>query len=130
MHPMEMDTLETTMDLTSDVEMANAFVARIEAIEAGRRSVSQRRAREDLAARLKTNPGTLENMRRLRLKSIPHWLMTRIRAEFINVLQSEVARLEHEIAISRQIGTDHRDDDLAKAEAQISAAKAILRASS
>jgi hypothetical protein len=54
--------------------------------------------------------------------------MARIRAEFVSVLQNEITRLEHEINLARQVGLDHRDDDLQEAEAQVAAAKEILRA--
>jgi hypothetical protein len=53
--------------------------------------------------------------------------MARIRAEFINVLQSEIGRLEHEIAVARQVGMDPREDALAAAEAQICEARALLK---
>jgi hypothetical protein len=114
------------MNATSDVATVNRLARVIEDQEARRLGVPVTLARARVADRLGVAPGTLENLRRLRTKIVPNWLMNRIRAEFIAVLQSEIQRLEHEIQIARQTGMDHRDDDLAKAEAQLAAAKEIL----
>lgn len=116
------------MNAVSDIESVHRLARRLEDAEAKRLGVRINEARASLARRLRTSPGTLENIRRLRTKVVPSWLMARIRAEFVSVLQSEILRLEHEITIARQIGTDHCDDDLQAAEAQVVAAKEILRA--
>ena len=52
--------------------------------------------------------------------------MARIKAEFVSVLQQEIARLEHEVTIAKQIGLHHSDDTLASAETQLAAARQIL----
>ena len=53
--------------------------------------------------------------------------MNKVRAELVSVLQSEIQRLEHEVHLARQIGSDHRDDMLASAETQLASAREILR---
>lgn len=116
------------MNAIADVSTANRLARVLEDHEARRLKLPVIKARSAVARRLGAAPGTLENLRRLRLKSVPSWLMARIRAEFIAVLQSEVRRLEHDISIHIQAGFDHRDDDLAKAQAQVMAAKEILTA--
>ena len=116
------------MNAMTDIEAVHRFARTLENAEAKRLGVRTTEARISLARRLRTSPGTLENIRRLRTKIVPAWLMARIRAEFVSVLQSEIIRLEHEITIARQTGVDHRDDDLQAAEAQVVAAKEILRA--
>jgi hypothetical protein len=116
------------MNAMTDVEAVHRFARTLEDAEAKRLGVRVQEARSSLARRLRTSPGTLENIRRLRTKVVPSWLMARIRAEFVSVLQAEILRLEHEISISLQVGVDHRDDDLQEAQAQIVAAKEILRA--
>jgi hypothetical protein len=116
------------MNAMADIEAAHRFAATLEDAEAKRLGVRRSQARISLARRLRTSPGTLENIRRLRTKIVPAWLMTRIRLELISVLQAEIIRLENEIHIARQIGADHRDDDLQAAEAQVVAAKEILKA--
>lgn len=115
------------MNAMADVEAVHRFARTLEDAEAKRLGVRVQEARSSLARRLRTSPGTLENIRRLRTKVVPSWLMARIRAEFVSVLQTEIIRLEYEITIARQIGLDHRDDDLQAAEAQLATAREILR---
>jgi len=110
----------------ADIATANRLARVIEDAEASRLGVRVGKARRTVARRIGASPGTLENIRRLRLKTIPNYLMARIRAEFVAVLQREIRRLEHEISLHTQAGVDHHDDDLAKAQAQLDAAKAIL----
>lgn len=114
------------MNAMTDVEAVHRLARRLENAEAKSLGVKVAEARKIIARRLKTSPGTLENIRRMRTKVVPNWLMARIRAEFVSVLQNEILRLEHEIHLARQIGMDHRDDDLQAAEAQVAAAKDIL----
>jgi hypothetical protein len=117
------------MNAMTDLEAVHRFAKTLETEEAKRLGVRTAQARVSLARRLRTSPGTLENIRRLRTKIVPSWLMSRIRAEFVSVLQTEIIRLEHEICLARQTGVDHRDDDLQAAEAKVAAAKEILKAS-
>lgn len=116
------------MNACADVSTAKALAATIEDHEARRLRVPVSRARRIVAHRLGAAPGTLENLRRMRLKNVSSWLMARIRAEFVAVLQAEVTRLEHEISIHLQAGVDHRGHDLAKAQAQVPSARKILEA--
>lgn len=116
------------MSAVADVSTAHRFTSAIEQAEARRLGLSEVKARPSVARRIGASPGTLENIRRLRIKSIPSWLMARIRTEFVAVLQAEITRLEHEICIARQIGTDHHDDVLAAAETQVASAKSLLSA--
>jgi hypothetical protein len=114
------------MNAHSDVATVNRLARVIEDQEARRLGVPVTAARSRVASRIGVAPGTLENLRRLRTKIVPNWLMNRIRAEFILVLQSEIQRLEHEIHIARQTGVDHRDDMLASAETQLQTARQIF----
>jgi hypothetical protein len=116
------------MNAVSDIEAVHRFARRIEDAEAKRLGIRVTEARVSLARRLRTSPGTLENIRRLRTKIVPNWLMARIKAEFVSVLQNEIARLEHEISIAKQIGAHHSDDILQAAETQVVAAREILKA--
>lgn len=115
------------MNAMADIEAVHRFARTLEDAEAKRLGVRTGQARISLARHLRTSPGTLENIRRLRTKVVPAWLMARIRSELISVLQAEIIRLENEIHIARRIGADHRDHDLQAAEAQVLAAKEILR---
>ena len=114
------------MNAISDVATVNRLARVIEDQEARRLGIPITSARSRVANRIGVAPGTLENLRRLRTKIVPSWMMNRIRAEFIAVLQSEIQRLEHEIQIARQTGTDHRDDLLASAETQLAAARQVF----
>ena len=116
------------MNAVSDVETVHRLARHIEDAEAKRLGVRVTEARVSLARRLRTSPGTLENIRRLRTKIVPNWLMARIKAEFVSVLQNEIARLEHEICIAKQVGAHHSDSALQEAETQVVAAKEILKA--
>ena len=114
------------MNAISDVATVNRLARVIEDQEARRLGIPVTSARSRVANRIGVAPGTLENLRRLRTKIVPNWLMNRIRAEFIAVLQSEIQRLSHEIDIARQTGADHRDDLLASAETQLAAAREVF----
>jgi hypothetical protein len=114
------------MNAASDVATINRFARTVEDSEARRLGIPVTSARKRVADRLGVAPGTLENLRRQRTKMVPNWLMNRMRIEFIATLQAKIQRLEHEIHIARQTGMDHRDDELAKAEAQLAAARQIL----
>lgn len=114
------------MNAMSDVTAINKFARTLEDAEARRLGIKTSDARTRVAGRLGVSPGTLENIRRLRTKIVPNWLMNKVRAEFVATLQMEIQRLEHEIHIARQTGADYRDDALASAETQLASAKAIL----
>jgi hypothetical protein len=109
-----------------DVEQARKWARALEDAEARRLGVSVHDARGSLASRLGVNPGMLENLRRVRTKIVPNWIMSRLRAEFVSVLQNQIMRLEHEILIAKQTGANYRDDNLASAEAQVVKARALL----
>ncbi len=114
------------MNAMSDVTAINKFARTLEDAEARRLGIKTSDARTRVAGRLGVSPGTLENIRRLRTKIVPNWLMNKVRAEFVATLQMEIRRLEHEINIARQTGADYRDDALASAQTQLASAKAIL----
>lgn len=115
------------MNAISDVSTINRFATALENSEARRLGIRTVEARERIAGRLGVSPGTLENLRRLRTKIVPNWLMNRVREELVSVLQMEIRRLEHEIQLARQTGSDYRDDALASAETQLAAARQILK---
>lgn len=114
------------MNAMSDVTAINKFARTLEDAEARRLGIKTSDARTRVAGRLGVSPGTFENIRRLRTKIVPNWLMNKVRAEFVATLQMEIRRLEHEINIARQTGADYRDDALASAQTQLASAKAIL----
>lgn len=116
-----------SMSAVSDIETVNRFARRLEDVEAKRLGVRVTQARTHVASKLGISPGTLENWRRMRTKIVPNWLMNKVRAELIAVLQSEIQRLEHEVHVARQIGSNYRDDALASAETSLASARQILK---
>lgn len=118
------------MSAVGDVQAANTLLGRLERIEISRRGISMGEARTSIAGKLRTSPGTLENVRRFRIKTIPSWLMERIRAELVAALKHEIARCEHEIHIQLQIGARPDQDDLVAAQAQVAAVKLLLGSNS
>lgn len=116
------------MNAATDVATLNRFARALENAEAKRIGASLPVARSRIASRLGVSPGTLENIRRLRTKIVPNWLMNKVRSELISVLQLEIRRLEHEVHLARQTGSNHRDGDLASAETSLATAREILTA--
>jgi hypothetical protein len=114
------------MNAFTDVELARRFARQIEEREARAFGVGAGQARINTARRIGASPGFLENLRRGRIKSIPSYLMQKIREAMIDELQEEIARCEHEIALARQTGSRATDNEILAAQAQVEAAKKIL----
>jgi hypothetical protein len=111
----------------SDVETLNGMARLLERSEVRRVGSKVMQARKDIARRLGITDDQIENFRSLRTKVVPHWLMGRVRAELISVLQLEVQNLEHEIQLHRQAGADHSGTALVAVETQLATARQILR---
>ena len=114
------------MNAATDIETVSRYALRIENLEAKRRGIPVAEVRPLVAAKLGIAPGTMENWRRLRTKIVPSWVMNKVRAELVSVLQLEIQRLEHEVHVARQIGSNYRDDTLASAETSLAKARDIL----
>jgi hypothetical protein len=114
------------MNAMTDISTVNRFARSLEDSEARRLGITTSKARVRVASRIGVSPGTLENLRRLRTKVVPNWLMNKVRAELVSVLQLEIQRLEHEVNVARQIGSNYRDDTLASAETQLAKARELL----
>lgn len=83
-------------------------------------------ARAAVANRAGVPPGSLENLRRGRLKDLTTFLKKKIRAALIRELEQEAARLDHQLTILRATGVDPRENVVAQAEAHLRAARAAL----
>lgn len=114
------------MNAFTDVELAQRFARQLEEGEAKAVGSSIQGARKRVAQRISASPGFLENLRRGRIKTIPSYLMQKIREAMIAELQNEIARCEHEINLARQTGARNSDDEILAAAAQVAAAKKIL----
>lgn len=111
----------------SDVETLNGMARSLERSEVRRLGTGLIQARKNISRRIGITTSALENFRYLRTKAVPNWLMGRVRAELLSVLQLEVQNLEHEIQLHRQAGSDHSGDALISAETQLAAARSILK---
>jgi len=109
-----------------DVPAASRMLTLAEDTEARRKGFTVEEARKGFARLLKVPEKTLLHIRHQRRKSIPSFLMNGIRDVLIGVLKSEIAKLEHEIAIAQQVGLDHREDAFEQAVASIAEARSIL----
>lgn len=109
-----------------DVPVAARRLALAEDTAANRKGVRVEEVRRGFARFLRVPVKTLENIRSERRKSVPAFLMDGIRDVMIEVLEAEIAHLEHEITIARQVGMDHREDTFEEAAASIAAARALL----
>ena len=105
---------------------AQRMVCDLEEREARRAGLTLANARCVIARRLGASPGTLENIRRDRVKSPRAWLVDRVRALFIAELQSEIRRLEHELDLARQSGAHPAGDEMAEAETLLARAKTLI----
>ena len=90
----------------------------IEAIEA-RRVGSLALAREKVAEATKIAPGTLERIRRRRVKDVRGSVLARIGRLFAESARSEIARLEDELAIALALGLDQDSRQAVKAFATL-----------
>lgn len=61
-------------------------------------------ARKSLARRIGVSAGTLENLRRGRIKGIKAYIFERIRAAYLAELTRQKGLLEHEIAVAQAKG--------------------------
>lgn len=79
-----------------------------------------------MARRIGITACAFENYLYQRTKVVPHWLMNRIHAELVSVLQLEMQKLEHELQLHLQTGSDRSGSALVSAEAQLAAARKVL----
>lgn len=72
------------------------MVGRLFAAESG--GTAERRSA--VARKARTAPGTIQNIQRGRLKVVERW-EANIRAAFIRLLENEIAKSQHELAVAR-----------------------------
>lgn len=116
----------TTMNSAAYVERAQDWARALEDREAARSGVRLSDAREAVARRVVIPAGTLENLRKGRLKAIAVHIYDRLRAGLIRELEAEVRRLEHELQILRATGADPRRDEIAAVVASLARAREAI----
>lgn len=85
------------------------------------------RAREKVAEALKVAPGTLERIRRRRVKDVRGSVWVAIRDRFAEALTEEIARLQDDLALARADGLGLDSGPSRAAEAALVAAEKALR---
>jgi hypothetical protein len=110
----------------SDVPIASRLLTLLEDTQARRRGVSIEVARSGIARALRIPATTLRHIRIQRRKTVESFLLSGIRDQLIVTLQQEIAEIEHELCIARQVGLDVREDAYLQASAAIATARAIL----
>ncbi len=120
-HPSSGDKMSASA--IAYVGRARRWAETLEDREAKRSSLNVEEARPIVARRVGVMPGTLENLRKGRLKSIATHVYESIRASVIRELLAEKARIDHELQIALQTGVDPASPEMA----EILADQALVR---
>lgn len=88
---------------------------------------SLERARASVARKLGVGQGTFENLVRGRLKKLDAALRDRLQAVVVHQLQSEIARLQHDLDNARQIGLRADCEQVVEVSTYLEKARSILR---
>lgn len=107
-------------------DTAREWARRLEAREAQRSGLPVTAVRAVVARRIGVSPGTLENLRNGRLKSIAAYIFAGIKAAIERDIQAEIHALETELEVARATGLDLSVDPLRAAEAALREARAAL----
>ena len=94
--------------------------------EAMRSRVKRSMAQEIVARRIGTTSRTLSNIRSGRIKHLREWIAVRVRQAFIAELESEIARLPHELELVSQSGARPDADEMLAAQSLLSQARALI----
>ena len=106
---------------------AEGFARRLEDRERERSGVSLPVARLAVARRTGIAAGTLENLRRGRIKGVRAWIFDKLHAALIAELEAEVARTEHEIVVLRASRKSVGPELLREAEQSLASLRKTLR---
>jgi hypothetical protein len=108
------------------LERASRYVEVLEQYECKRSSVDQQTARRAIARRLRVSHGTLENIRRGRLKAIAWDVGMKLHSAVEAALKREIEDLERELHDHHRGIVAFDPDALAEAETLLARAKAKL----
>ncbi len=99
------------MTAAAYVDRARSWAKLLEDREAARSGEPLHRAREAVARHIAVPAGTLENLRKNRLKGIAaHWY-DQLRGGVIRALEAELRHVEFELQVARQTGLDPGSSD-------------------
>jgi hypothetical protein len=101
-------------------------LVRLEQIRAQRLNASKAHARASLSRETRLPLGTMENIRKNRLKGVRVWVATAIRGALLRELEREMQRLQHEYQILVASGAGHRDCEMEQVVADLARARQAL----
>ncbi len=104
-----------SMTATVYLERARDWARMLEDREAAATGEPLRQARVAVARKIGVASGTLENLRKGRLKSVPAHVFDFIRSGVLRALEAELRHVEFEIQIARQTGLDAASSDFQSA---------------
>jgi hypothetical protein len=106
---------------------AQSFVRRLEDRERERLCVPFPVARRSVSRRIGVAAGTLENLRRGRIKGVREWVLAALRAALVAEIEADIARAKHELQILR--ASDRRVDQsqISEVEAGLCSLLAVLK---
>jgi hypothetical protein len=110
----------------SDRLIASTYLTRAENLLARQNQRTVEENRPLIARKLDISISACDFIRRQRRKIVPAWLKDKIIRLFIQAAQAELAAIEHEIEVARQIGLGNGDGALIAARARASALITIL----
>ena len=96
------------MSAAAFVDRAREWERALVTKEASRSGLPSNAARERVAHRVGALPGTLENLRRGRLKEIAAHLYAGLHAGVVSELEAELRHVQHALEMARQQGLDPR----------------------
>lgn len=125
MHPspkVESTVLSLAFDHTP-----SRLARELEDRESARSGVPLAQARTIVARRLNLLPGTLENLRRNRVKDVRQRVADRLHAAYLRELEREHAALEHELQCLRATGRRPDSSEMAEIAADLAKVRAALK---
>ncbi len=127
---MRIPTDRTTMNAVAYVEQARGWAKTLEdrARHDGAPTITD--ARQAVSHRTGVSPGTLENLRKNRLKAVAAHVYDSLRGGVIRALEAELQHLEHELTILRQTGVHPGSDATAAVATDIARVRLALGLSS
>ena len=105
---------------------ATVFLARLEKREAAQSGANLPDVRKAIARKIGEAPGTIENIRRGRIKRMVEGTTDKIKAALIRSIEGEIAHLSHEVEMLRRTGSPLDGDEILEAETLLSRARALL----
>lgn len=117
-----------TMSFVALDQDAKRWVTFIEDGEARRHGTDVEHIRPLVANRIGCAPGTIERLRKGRVKGVKAWLYARLRVLMIDELQQEIQRLSNELELARACGVGAGDDEIIAAQASMETTRTLLKA--